>query len=421
MTAEIDWMGGAVPPSWQVYKLKYVLREEHKSVGEDLPAGAISFGEVVYKDFDNEETLATYRTVRRGQFLINPLNLNYDLKSLRIGLSEIDCRVSPAYIVASADESISNASYLRWALRVFDVQHIKTLGAGVRQTVKFEDIGACRIALPSLDQQEVIASRLSSETSRIDALVAKKTRFIELLREKRQALITQAVTKGLDPSVPMKDSGVEWLGEVPAHWIVGAVRRFHSLNPSKREIHSRDRHEQVTFLPMEAIGETGSIDLNRTRAISDVETGYSYFADGDVVIAKITPCFENGKGAAIKGLIGGVGFGTTELIVLRPSPQISQQYSWWLFAATGFRRFAEGHMEGSAGQKRVQDEWLKAQKIALPPRNEQDAIVSHLDRATGRIDTLIDKTERSIELLREHRNALITAAVTGKIDLRNAA
>lgn len=128
MSAEIDWMGGAVPPSWQVYKIKYVLREEHKSVGEDLPAGAISFGEVVYKDFDNDETLATYRTVRRGQFLINPLNLNYDLKSLRIGLSEIDCRVSPAYIVASNDESISNANYLRWALRVFDVQHIKTLG-----------------------------------------------------------------------------------------------------------------------------------------------------------------------------------------------------------------------------------------------------------------------------------------------------
>ncbi len=78
-------------------------------------------------------------------------------------------------------------------------------------------------------------------------------------------------------------------------------------------------------------------------------------------------------------------------------------------------------MEGSAGQKRVQDEWLKAQKIALPPRNEQDAIVTHLDRATARIDTLIAKTERSIELLREHRAAVITAAVTGKLDLRGAA
>lgn len=214
----------------------------------------------------------------------------------------------------------------------------------------------------------------------------------------------------------MKDSGVEWLGKVPESWDVGAARRFFLFNPSKREISTRPRSEEVSFLPMEAIGETGTLDLTRTRKIKEVETGYSYFANGDVVIAKITPCFENGKGSAIGGLVGGVGFGTTELIVLRPSRHVSQQYSWWLFSAAGFRRFAEGHMEGSAGQKRVQDDWLKAQKVAIPPRPVQDAIVAHLDRATFRIDTLVTKKTRFIELLREKRQALITQAVTKGLD-----
>lgn len=214
----------------------------------------------------------------------------------------------------------------------------------------------------------------------------------------------------------MKDSGVEWLEKVPESWDVGAARRFFLFNPSKREISTRPRSEEVSFLPMEAIGETGTLDLTRTRQIKEVETGYSYFANGDVVIAKITPCFENGKGSAIGGLVGGVGFGTTELIVLRPSRHVSQQYSWWLFSAAGFRRFAEGHMEGSAGQKRVQDDWLKAQKVAIPPRPVQDAIVAHLDRATFRIDTLVTKKTRFIELLREKRQALITHAVTKGLD-----
>jgi type I restriction enzyme S subunit len=194
----IDWMGRIIPASWEVRRLKALLREETKDIGGDAPAGAISFGDVVFKDFDNEETLATYRAVLPGQFLINPLNLNYDLKSLRIALSTIHCRVSPAYIVASHKVASADARFLRWALRVFDVQHIKTLGAGVRQTVKFEDIGACRIALPPLDQQVAIASHLDRATTRIDALISKTERSIELLKEHRTALITSAVAGEID-------------------------------------------------------------------------------------------------------------------------------------------------------------------------------------------------------------------------------
>ena len=108
-----------------------------------------------------------------------------------------------------------------------------------------------------------------------------------------------------------KDSGVEWLGEVPEGWEVKRIRFVAQLNPSKSEIASLDRETEVSFLPMEAVGEDGSLALERSRRMSDVESGYTYFREGDVSIAKITPCFENGKGAVMRGLIGGIGFGTT--------------------------------------------------------------------------------------------------------------
>lgn len=420
MSRSIDWMGGEPPSSWDIFKLKHVLREETKVIGADVPAGAISFGEVVFKKFDNDETLATYRTVRRGQFLINPLNLNYDLKSLRIGLSEIDCRVSPAYIIATHDPLRATSKYLRWALRVFDVQHIKTLGAGVRQTVKFEDIGDCRIALPSLDVQKAIASHLDRATFRIDTLVAKKTRFIELLREKRQALITHAVTKGLDPNVPMKDSGVEWLGEVPADWKVLSLKRIGRLKGGSGfppSLQGRAENE----IPFFKVGDLGKSpdgkylgDTEHTITHGEAkELGATVFPANVLVWAKIgaalslnrrrittkPSCLDNNM----------TGFVPDTMLV-------STRYSFYLMSSVDFTVHAKpgavpSFSEGDQGEL----------QISLPPRRFQDAIVAHLDRATTRIDTLIAKTERSIELLREHRTALITAAVTGKLDLRPAA
>ncbi|TAE78227.1 MAG: hypothetical protein EAZ84_01525, partial [Verrucomicrobia bacterium] len=134
-----------------------------------------------------------------------------------------------------------------------------------------------------------------------------------------------------------KDSGVEWLGEVPEHWGVKRLRFVAQLNPSKSEVKrlrfvaqlnpskseasNLPRDTKASFLPMEAIGDDGSLNLERERELSEVETGYTYFRDGDVAVAKITPCFENGKGALMSGLLNGIGFGTTELIVARPLPE----------------------------------------------------------------------------------------------------
>jgi type I restriction enzyme, S subunit len=287
------------------------------------------------------------------------------------------------------------------------------------QRISRTELGNVRVAWPSLNEQKAIAVHLNRETARIDALITKKTRFIELLREKRQALITHAVTKGLDPNVKMKDSGVEWLGEVPEHWGIQRLRYAVTLNPAI-QVGLRDS-QMVTFLPMEAIGEEGSIDTQRSKQVGEVKAGYSYFENGDVAFAKVTPCFENGKGAVMQGLIDGVGFGTTELTVLRPKSKVLAKFLDLLVRSHNFRAFGEGAMTGAGGLKRVPDEFTRNFVIALPCVDEQSKILSAVVEIVDRIDGLMLKSERSIELLKERRSALITAAVTGQIDLREAA
>ena len=213
------------------------------------------------------------------------------------------------------------------------------------------------------------------------------------------------------------DSGVAWLGPMPSGWSVKRLRFVAEINPSKSEVSDLPVDTEVSFLPMEAIGEDGALNLERTRPLSDVQTGYTYFRDGDVAIAKITPCFENGKGAAMRGLRGGVGFGTTELIVARPKKRhTTSEYLHRLFTSHPFRIAGEASMYGAGGQKRVPDDFVRDFAIAFPPLPEQRAIVAFLDRETAKIDALVAEQKHLIELLKEKRQAVISQAVTKGLD-----
>jgi type I restriction enzyme S subunit len=210
-----------------------------------------------------------------------------------------------------------------------------------------------------------------------------------------------------------RDIGSQWLGAVPAHWSVKRLRFVVELNPSKSELAKLPKDTEVSFLPMEAIGDDGSLNLEKTRALQEVETGYTYFRDGDVTVAKITPCFENGKGALMAGLLGGIGFGTTELIVARPkSGQASAKFLNWIFQSPGFRKQGEAWMYGAGGQKRVPDDFVRNCLWCFPPFMEQEAISAFLDRETSKIDALITEQEKLLELLAEKRQATISHAVT---------
>ncbi len=213
-----------------------------------------------------------------------------------------------------------------------------------------------------------------------------------------------------------KPSGIDWLGDVPEHWTRSRLRFIATINPSKQEAFRLGKEAEVSFLPMEAIGDDGSLDLRQTRRIVDVESGYTYFAEGDLTIAKITPCFENGKGAIMRGLVQGIGFGTTELIVIRPGPGLDLKYAYYLSMSWTFRKLGEAEMYGAGGQKRVPDGFLRNFDFAWPPLEEQTEIAAFLDRETARIDSLITKYERLIELLGEKQQALISHAVTKGLD-----
>ncbi|MCA9945129.1 MAG: restriction endonuclease subunit S [Anaerolineales bacterium] len=217
----------------------------------------------------------------------------------------------------------------------------------------------------------------------------------------------------MKPYPAYKESGVAWLGEIPEHWKPGKLKFLAQINPSKNGDLSKESQELVTFLPMENVGENGEIDTDVKKAISELWSGFTYFEENDVILAKITPCFENGKGAYLSNLGSKVGFGSTEFHVLRAIEDKScARFLFYLTRTDIFRSTGEAFMTGSAGQKRVPTSFVEDFWLGIPSHEEQEAIADYLDRKTAVIDTLIAKKERQIELLQEQRTAVINHAVT---------
>ncbi len=205
---------------------------------------------------------------------------------------------------------------------------------------------------------------------------------------------------------------ISWLEEIPSHWKIKRLRFVIHSNPVKSEVSNHDEDELVSFVPMEAITEKGEMTLEIEKPISDVYSGYTFFKSNDVVLAKITPCFENGKGAIAKNLTNGIGFGTTEFHVLRA---LEETYYCWLYYLTvcyPFRAIGTSEMLGAGGQKRIPETFIKDFRIGIPSLNEQNQIAKFLDHKTAQIDCLIEKKKALIEKLNEKRIALITQAVT---------
>lgn len=209
-----------------------------------------------------------------------------------------------------------------------------------------------------------------------------------------------------------KESGVQWLGQVPKHWEIKRGRFIMRVNPPAPLLRNLKEDQEVSFVPMDAVNELGGIRLEQTRIKAEVSGGYTEFQDGDVVIAKITPCFENGKGSIATGLVNSAAYGTTELHVLRASQTLDYRFLFYLTITDGYRKLGESEMYGAGGQKRVPPDFCKDFLTPLPPLPEQVAIADFLNRETGRLDTLMAKKRQLIALLKEKRTALISRIVT---------
>lgn len=199
------------------------------------------------------------------------------------------------------------------------------------------------------------------------------------------------------------------------NWSPTRLRYIADLNPHVRSDLLQETMREVSFLPMEAVGEDGSLDLSRVRRVADVRNGYSYFEDGDVAIAKVTPCFENGKGAIMRDLDGGAGFGTTELTVLRPRAGVDARFLRYFLASAQFMADATGAMTGAGGLKRVPDWFIRDYPARWPDTSTQENIANFLDDQTARIDALIAEKERLVERIQEYWRSIV-AYETGAVE-----
>ncbi|MFC0666838.1 restriction endonuclease subunit S [Azotobacter chroococcum] len=216
------------------------------------------------------------------------------------------------------------------------------------------------------------------------------------------------------PYPAYKDSGVEWLGEVPEHWVLAPIKHLALLNPRKSEFYG-DPEQLCSFVPMEKL-KTGCVLLDEERPINVVIGGYTYFEDGDVLQAKVTPCFENKNVAIAKGLTNGIGFGSTEISVLRPYDSIISGFLYYRVQEDSYMSVCTSSMIGAGGLKRVPADVINNFKVAAPALPEQTQIARFLDHETARIDALIEEQQRLIELLKEKRQAVISHAVTKGLD-----
>jgi type I restriction enzyme S subunit len=197
-------------------------------------------------------------------------------------------------------------------------------------------------------------------------------------------------------------------------WAQTRLRYVTDLNPPIRGDLLAALDTELSFLPMDSIGENGSLNLERTRPIAEVRNGYSYFEDGDVAFAKVTPCFENGKGALMQGLEKGAGFGTTEITVLRPKTGTNARYLRYIVQSEMFRQLGVGAMTGAGGLKRVPDDFTRDFKTVWPGTLDQERIANFLDDKTARIDALIAEKERLLLALEEWQAAELTRLCFGQ-------
>jgi type I restriction enzyme S subunit len=282
-----------------------------------------------------------------------------------------------------------------------------------------ELMNSARMVIPDVTEQQAIANSLDRETTRIDALITKKTRFIELLKEKRHALITHAVTKGLDPDVPMRDSGVEWIGEVPEHWAVCKLSYRYSVELGKMLDEKRITGDHlVPYLRNKDVqwGGINFTDLPQMD-ITPGELDRYLIRNGDMLVCEGG---DVGRAAIWRGEDNQIGY-QKALHRLRPVSATRDLTEFFYLALMSAKNNAVFEEAGSKSTiSHLPAEKFREYRFAFPPISEQEEIERKVKSLTDRIDLLAEKTQRSIDLLKERRSALITAAVTGQIDLRES-
>jgi len=424
----VEWIG-SVPEHWRLRKVAWDLR---MTIGWTPPTGQQRFygGQhnwVAISDLSAKRITETKTKITDAAIAekgAKPAPAGSLLFSYKLSVGEVALLEQPAYTneAIAAFHPAQTVAMEWWRYAAPEV-----LPRNGRENIygalllNQELMADTRFFAPDPAEQSAIAAALDRETARIDALIAKKTRFIELLKEKRQALITHAVTKGLDPNVRMKDSGVAWIGDVPEHWEVSKLayttREAGGKTPdTKNEAYWGGDVPWVSPKDMKQSEIIGAIDTISDTAVQ--ECGMRLFAPGAIL-------------AVVRGMILAHSFPVATLAVpatinqdmkaLEPDTRIRANYLRLILGAAKDYVVSVLVAEAAHGTRVLRTDVWRQLPALIPPLDEQDSILAELDRVATKYDKLAGKVDESIALLRERRSALITAAVTGQIDLREDA
>ncbi len=411
-------------------RLKHLAVLNPETLPEDTPAGAeiryvdigsVGHGRLVEKPqtlLFGEAPSRARRVVRTGDTIVSSVR-TYLRAVLPIGQDLDGAIVSTGFVVVRPNDADSR--FLAWSLQSTRfVEEVVARSVGVSYpAIAPSEFGNIEIYVPPLPAQRRIADFLDRETERIDALIDKKRRLIDLLEEKRTATITHAVTKGLDPTVPMKDSGIPWIGEIPEHWEVVPIRALASddlplVDGDWVELpHIQDAGIRLI--------QTGNIGVGRY-----VEQGYRYIGEesfrllnctevrpGDILICRLA---EPVGRACVAPNLGTRMVTSVDVAILRPGRSMHGDYVVYMLSSDRYLSHMDAISRGGT-RKRVSRSQLGATRVAVPPATEQRVIADRLGEMTDSLSRTVVALESQIDLLAEYREALITAAVTGEIDI----
>ena len=402
----VEWLGD-VPAHWEVKRLKYLATVNDEALPENTDPNT----EITYVDIGNVDSVKgitgtedlvfedapsrARRIVRPGDVIISTVR-TYLKAITRIESTNANLIVSTGFAVIRPRHL--DDGFVAYALgSLYFVERVVAHSVGVSYpAINASELACLDIAYPSVPEQVAIAAFLERETGKIDALISKKERLIELLQEKRTALISNTVTKGLDAHAPLKDSGVEWLGDVPAHWEVKRLRYLANIKTGDRDTVDRQDDGKYPFFVRSQSAE---------RINSWSYDGEAVLTAGDGVGVGKVFHYVNGKFDYHQRVYKFSDFNS-----------VTGKFFFQYFKAMLRFEVLQGTAKSTVDSLRLP--MLQDFPVVVPPLTEQVAIVAFLDRETAKLDSLAAKVHQAIELLKELRTALISAAVTGQIDVR---
>ena len=414
----VEWLGD-IPENWNLLKNRHIFKTKDKVLNdkEDMTVLSLTTNGVKVKNNlsfgKSTESYVGHQMVYPGNLVFTPRD--FDQTPILSGVSKYKGCISNLYLVLETNSKAYNhfVDYYWWGLK-YKVNYFKNFSYGIRFSYNFEQFKEIPFLQPPIQEQQQIADFLDKATAKIDTLIKKQTKQIELLKEKRQAVISHAVTKGINPNVPMKDSGVEWLGEIPEHWTCLSIGYISKIDSGATP--NRDKNSYWGGnIPWIKTGEVNYSIIEDSQEKITMEG----FLNSSLKLAKKGTILMAMYGQGItRGRIAVLGIDATynqACAAINFNHKMSNEFAQYFFIASyNYNR----DLGNETSQMNLNIAIINKMKITLPPLEEQQQIANYLDEKTSKIDALIEKSNKSIELLKEKRTALISAAVTGKIDVR---